>query len=344
MISPDLATHISGVGGLTSITVIIVLFNLLLAEKRKTREFFLKNGGPILEHVNNIKLFKKEELKPIIQKSNVMGKGGFGEVYKGLLDNQVVAIKKSIRVDKFQEQQFANEIIIQSRVIHKNIVKLIGCCLEVDVPLLVYEFVPQGSLHDILHGSNKMSLNLDKRLNIAAGAAEGLAYLHSKTSSTILHGDIKPGNILLDSNFDPKISDFGISRLIAIDRTHTTRVAGDICYMDPIFLQSGLLTKQNDVYSFGVMLLELLTRRKAATGENNRLVKMFLDAYSDGEAAIIELLDKDIIVERDMELLHKLVRVIAECLKLEVNKRQEMTEIAECLQGMKRSQIKHPDA
>lgn len=110
-------------------------------------------------------------------------------MYKGLLQNQLVAIKKSINVDKSQEKQFANEIIIQSRVIHKNIVKLIGCCLEVDVPMLVYEFVPQGSLHDILHGIKKMSLSLGTRLNIAAGAAEGLSYMHSKTSTTILHGE-----------------------------------------------------------------------------------------------------------------------------------------------------------
>jgi len=145
-----------GVIGTTSIVIIVVLFMLLSHQKRKTREFFVRNGGPILEKVNNIKLFKKEELKPIIQHmSNVIGKGGFGEVYKGILDNQVVAIKKSINVDKTQEKQFANEIIIQSRVIHKNITRLIGCCLEVDVPMLVYEFVPCGSLHDILHGNNR---------------------------------------------------------------------------------------------------------------------------------------------------------------------------------------------
>uniref|UniRef100_A0A0D9XI55 Protein kinase domain-containing protein n=1 Tax=Leersia perrieri TaxID=77586 RepID=A0A0D9XI55_9ORYZ len=135
-----------------------------------------------------------EELKPIIQSCNVIGKGGFGEVYKGLLDNQLVAIKKSINVEKSQEKQFANEIIIQSRVIHKNIVKLIGCCLEVDVPMLVYEFVPRGSFHDILHGSNNVSLTLEKRLNITPGAAEGLAYMHSKTSTTSMQKSLILGS------------------------------------------------------------------------------------------------------------------------------------------------------
>lgn len=327
-----------GVIGTMSIVIIVVLFKLLSHQKRKTREFFVKNDGPILEKVNNIKLLKKEELKPIIQHvSNVIGKGGFGEVYKGILDNQVVAIKKSINVDKTQEKQFANEIIIQSRVIHKNITRLIGCCLEVDVPMLVYEFVPCGSLHDILHGNNKVSLSLDKRLNIAAGAAEGLAYMHSKTSTTILHGDIKPSNILLDDNFNPKISDFGISRLIAIEKTHTNFVVGDMCYMDPIYLQSGMLTKQSDVYSFGLMLLELLTRQKQKDdfGGHGRLAKAFLDAYT--EKGGIELFDSEILVENNIEVLHKLARLIVECLKLEVERRPEMTKVAEILETMRRS-------
>ncbi|CAL5008784.1 unnamed protein product [Urochloa decumbens] len=332
-----------GVIGIASLVVILVLLKLLEHRKRKTREFFVKNGGPILEKVNNIKIFKKEELKPILQTSNVIGKGGFGEVYKGILDSQVVAIKKSINVDKSQEKQFANEIIIQSRVIHKNITKLIGCCLEVDVPMLVYEFVPQGSLHDLLYGSNKMSLSLDKRLSIAAGAAEGLAYMHSKTSTTILHGDIKPSNILLDDNFTPKISDFGISRLIAIDKTHTNVVVGDMCYMDPIYLQSGLLTKQSDAYSFGITLLELLTRQKDDLGGNGRLSKAFLNAYTEEKGAI-ELFDSEILVENDIEVLNKLATLIVECLNLDVDRRPEMINVAERLETMKRLHIKQSDA
>uniref|UniRef100_A0A0E0HDD7 Protein kinase domain-containing protein n=1 Tax=Oryza nivara TaxID=4536 RepID=A0A0E0HDD7_ORYNI len=329
----------TGIIGLTSIVVVVVLFKLLFDERRKTKEFFIKNGGPVLEKVDNIKIFKKEELKPIIQSCNVIGKGGFGEVYKGLIDDKLVAIKKSINVDKLQEKQFTNEIIIQSKVIHKNIIKLIGCCLEVDVPMLVYEFVPRGSLHDILHGTRKESLPLQKRLNIAAGAAEGLAYMHSKTSTTILHGDIKPGNILLDENFDPKISDFGISRLIAIDKTHTKCVIGDMCYMDPIYLQSGLLTKQSDVYSFGVVLLELLTRQKASSGEDTRLVTTFLDAYTEDHKGAIDLFDREILLEGDTEVFDNLAILVVDCLKLELERRPEMTDVEERLQTMKRSYV-----
>uniref|UniRef100_A0A0E0QWW2 Protein kinase domain-containing protein n=1 Tax=Oryza rufipogon TaxID=4529 RepID=A0A0E0QWW2_ORYRU len=328
-----------GIIGVTFIMVTVLLFKLLFEERRKTKEFFVKNGGPILEKVDNIKMFKKEELKPIIQSCNVIGKGGFGEVYKGLLDNKLVAIKKSINVDKLQEKQFTNEIIIQSKVIHKNIIKLVGCCLEVDIPMLVYEFVPRGSLHDILHGSTKECLPLQKRLNIAAGAAEGLAYMHSKTSTTILHGDIKPGNILLDDNFDPKISDFGISRLIAIDKTHTKCVIGDMCYMDPVYLQSGLLTNKSDVYSFGVVLLELLTRQKASSSEDTRLVKRFLDAYTEDHKGAIDLFDREILLEGNTEVFHNLAILVVECLKFEVETRPEMTDVEERLQTMKRSYV-----
>lgn len=145
--------YVGTIGGLL-IILVLVFITLLRREKRKMKEFFEKNGGPTLEKVNNIKLFKKHELNPILKSSNLIGKGGFGEVYKGNLgdDNQPVAVKKPKNVDLAQKDQFANEVIIQSRVIHKNIVKLVGCCLEVDVPILVYEFVPKGSLDDIFHG------------------------------------------------------------------------------------------------------------------------------------------------------------------------------------------------
>lgn len=251
-------------------------------EKRKMKEYFEKNGGPILEKVDNIKQFKKEDLKPILESINLIGQGCFGEVYKGNLgnSNQLVAVKKPKNAAvNSQNDQFANEVVIQSRIIHKNIVKLIGCCLQVDMPILVYEFVAKGSLDDILHGSRIEPLSLDRRLDIAAQSADGLAYMHSKTTTSILHGDVKPANILLDQNFVPKISDFGISRLIAMDKQHTNYVIGDLSYMDPEYLRSGILTNKSDVYSFGVVLLELLTRKKASASDNNGLLKNFVDSY-----------------------------------------------------------------
>ncbi|XBI42668.1 hypothetical protein VPH35_107524 [Triticum aestivum] len=201
------------------IMVIITFLVILHNEKKKIAEFFKKNGGPTLEKATSIKIFKKEDLKSFLNKNNLIANGSFGKVYKGLLENKLVAIKKPINGSVRENEQFANEVIIQSQVIHKNIVRLIGCCPEVEAPLLVYEFISQGSLHDILHNNNnKVALNLDARLRIAAHSADGLAYMHSQANTRILHGDVKPANILLDENFAPKISDFGISSLLATDK------------------------------------------------------------------------------------------------------------------------------
>jgi serine/threonine protein kinase len=294
------------------------------------REFYEKNGGPILEKAKIIKLFKKEELKEILKSKNLIGKGYFGEVYKGLLDNKLVAVKKPISGSMLENEQFANEVIIQSQIIHKNIVRLIGCCLEVDTPMLVYEFIPKGSLEDILHSNKAIPLNIDVRLIIAAQSADGLAYMHSKTSNKILHGDVKPANILLDENFMPKISDFGISRLIARDTQHTDEVIGDMSYMDPVYMQTGLLTEKSDVYSFGVMILELITRKKATYSDNNSLVRNFLEVHKEGKR-VTELFDNEIALTSNLEILHSMARIIMECLNLDVDQRPSMIEVAERL-------------
>nr|CAB3483076.1 unnamed protein product [Digitaria exilis] len=331
--NPYIVDGCTGAAGCLFIISVVVFVWLLRKEKRKTKEYFEKNGGPTLEKVTKIKLFKKDELMPILRSNNRIGEGGFGEVYRGLLGDEPVAVKKPKNVNL--AVQFTNEVIIQSRVMHKNIVKLIGCCLEVDIPILVYEFVPKGSLDDILHG-NREPLDLDQRLDIAAQSARGLAYLHSDTITSILHGDIKPANILLSDDLVPKISDFGISRMITVDKKYTRNVIGDVSYVDPVYLQSGILTSKSDVYSFGVVLLELITRKKAS--ESNNIIRNFLDAYTE-EKRVIELVDSDIAVTENMELLHSLAGIVVECLDLNIDRRPEMIDIAENLRAMlKRSQ------
>ncbi|CAM0913444.1 unnamed protein product [Alopecurus aequalis] len=335
---PPAAKATVGAIGVILLLVILSFLVILHKEKKKTKEFYEKNGGPTLEKANVIKLFKKGDLKPILKSSNLIGKGCFGEVYKGLLDNRLVAIKKPINGSALETDQFANEVIIQSQVIHKNIVKLIGCCLEVDAPMLVYEFISQGSVHDILHknNTNKVFLNLDARLSIAAQSADGLAYMHSKANIRILHGDVKPANILLDDNFVAKISDFGISRLIARDKEQTGSIIGDMNYMDPVFLQDGILTEKSDVYSFGVVILELISCRRAIHSEKNNMVKSFLEAYKKHKITT-ELFDKEIAITEDLELLDTLVGMAMECLILDVDQRPTMMEIAERLLILSRS-------
>jgi len=313
------------VAGCILIISVVVFVWLLRKEKRKNKEYFGKNGGPTLEKVTKIKLFKKKELEPILRSTNRIGEGGFGEVYKGILGDEPVAVKKPKNANL--ADQFTNEVIIQSRVMHKNIVKLIGCCLEVDIPILVYEFVPKGSLDDILHVTRE-PLDLDQRLDIATQSARGLAYLHSDTTTTILHGDVKPANILLNDDLIPKISDFGISRMITVDKKYTRNVIGAVSYVDPIYLQSGRLTTKSDVYSFGIVLLELITRKKAS--DSNGLLSNFLDCYTK-DKKVIELVDSEIAVTGNMELLHSVAGMILKCLDLNVDQRPEMIDVAENL-------------
>uniref|UniRef100_A0ACD5UVN6 Uncharacterized protein n=1 Tax=Avena sativa TaxID=4498 RepID=A0ACD5UVN6_AVESA len=327
-----------GVVGGISIAVVLVFFVLFLKERKRMREFFIRNGGPILEKINSIKIFKEDELKRITKNySHILGSGAFGVVYKGFLDdNQPVAVKKSKHTSKAQKEQFANEVIIQSRVIHKNIVRLIGCCLEVDVPLLVYEFVSNGNLEGILHGKSKVPLTMDQCIVIAAESAEGLAYMHSKTSTNIQHGDVKPANILLDDSYIPKISDFGISRLIARSNDQLSEeVIGDNNYMDPVYRETGLLTNKSDVYSFGLVLYELITGSRAKCGNDCSLVINHLETYkkisTTNVRSYIQLKQ-----DKDTELLQGLAEIARECLYRDVGQRPEMTDAAERLQNIRK--------
>ncbi|PAN20842.1 hypothetical protein PAHAL_3G415300 [Panicum hallii] len=243
---------------------------------------------------------------------------------------QPVAIKKP-KIDVKVANQFANEVIIQSRVLHKNIVNLIGCCLEVDVPILVYEYVSNGSLDKILHDNNRLPLDLDLRLQIAAQSAKGLAYMHSEITTPILHGDVKPANILLDEDFVPKISDFGTSRMIAIEESYTSTIIGNLGYIDPEYVQTGLYTSKSDVYSFGVVLLELITRKKILDPDINNLLGNSLDTYTK-KRGVIELVDPEISAKGTIGIFHSLADIIVQCLNLDVDLRPDMADVAERLQ------------
>ncbi|XP_057866533.2 probable serine/threonine-protein kinase PBL7 isoform X2 [Cryptomeria japonica] len=210
----------------------------------------------------------------------LLGEGGFGRVYKGLLEStgQVVAVKQLDRNGLQGSREFLVEVLMLSLLHHPNLVNLIGCCAEGDQRLLVYEYMPMGSLEDHLHDlpPDKEPLDWNTRMKIAAGAARGLEYLHDKANPPVIYRDFKSSNILLDDNFNPKLSDFGLAKLGPVgDKTHvSTRVMGTYGYCAPEYAMTGQLTLKSDVYSYGVVLLELITGRKAidkcrAAGEHN---------------------------------------------------------------------------
>eukprot|EP01018_Ginkgo_biloba_P013321 Gb_04465 [translate_table: standard] len=210
----------------------------------------------------------------------LLGEGGFGRVYKGRLENtgQVVAVKQLDRNGLQGNREFLVEVLMLSLLHHDNLVNLIGYCADGDQRLLVYEYMPLGSLEDHLHDlpPDKEPLDWKTRMKIAAGAAKGLEYLHDKANPPVIYRDLKCSNILLDEGFHSKLSDFGLAKLGPVgDKTHvSTRVMGTYGYCAPEYAMTGQLTIKSDVYSFGVVLLELITGRKAidnskSAGEHN---------------------------------------------------------------------------
>ncbi|KAJ0693922.1 putative protein kinase RLK-Pelle-WAK family [Helianthus annuus] len=209
-----------------------------------------------------------------------------------LVDGRIVAVKKSKVVDESQLEQFINEVVILSQVNHRNVVKLLGCCLETDVPLLVSEFIPNGTLYDHLHNkTDEFPISLNVRLQIATEVAGALSYLHSTTSIPIYHRDIKTTNVLLDDKYRAKVSNFGTSRFVAIDQTHlTTLVEGTFGYLDPYF---------------GVVLVELLTGEKPISltrfGEHKNLATHFMLAMEEGN--VMSIFDSVVIKEGMRDVL-----------------------------------------
>jgi serine/threonine protein kinase len=312
-------------------------------------QFFRQNGGYLLQQRlasqgidSATKNFTEKELQKATEnysESKILGQGGYGTVYKGTLsDLKVVAIKKSKIEDKNQIEQFINEIILLSQIKHRNVVKLLGCCLETQVPLLVYEFIPNGTLLHLIH-SQRFHLSWYCRLRISAEAAGALAYLHSAASFPIIHRDIKSSNILLDENFTAKVSDFGASRSVPFDKTHlTTLVQGTIGYLDPEYFQTSQLTEKSDVYSFGVVLAELLTGEKPISftrpEEFHNLAMYFTVAFDDGR--LLQVIDPPVAEEAGAEELFVIAHLTRRCLNTKGDERPAMKEVALELEALRR--------
>ncbi|CAL5333110.1 unnamed protein product [Camellia sinensis] len=320
-------------------------------------KFFQQNGGLMLQQqlskhersVETATIFTAEDLKKATNnynESEVIGQGGFGTVYRGVLpDNRVVAIKKSKISDQNQIDQFINEVIVLAQINHRNVVKLLGCCLETEVPLLVYEFITNGTLSEHIHDDSCASfLTWEMRLKIAAETAGALAYLHSATSTPIIHRDIKTTNILLDDNYTAKVADFGASRLVPSDHSQlATLVQGTFGYLDPEYFHSSQLTEKSDVYSFGVVLAELLTGKKALSFDrperDRNLATYFISAMK--EDRLFHILEHRIVNEGKLEQIKEVAKLAKRCLRVKAEERPSMKEAAMELDGM-RIKKQHP--
>ncbi|WJX30436.1 receptor protein-tyrosine kinase [Trifolium repens] len=234
---------------------------IILAEKEEEDEdgrdlelpFF--NLSTIIDATNNF------------SNDNKLGEGGFGPVYKGTLatERQVIAVKRLSGSSRQGAKEFKNEVILCAKLQHRNLVKVLGCCIQGEERMLIYEYMPNKSLDSFLFDSaQKKLLDWSKRFSIICGVARGLLYLHQDSRLRIIHRDLKPSNILLDSDMNPKISDFGLAKIFGDDQVegNTNKVVGTHGYMAPEYAIDGLFSIKSDVFSFGILLLEIVSGRK----------------------------------------------------------------------------------
>ncbi|XAR62872.1 Non-specific serine/threonine protein kinase, partial [Bertholletia excelsa] len=322
-------------------------------------KFFKQNGGLMLQQLLHeqersnqqvTRIFTSKELQEATKNydsNTIVGRGGNGTVYKGILaDSSVVAIKKSNKmVDENQVEQFVNELVVLSQINHRNVVKVLGCCLETQVPLLVYEFISNGTLFEHIHKQTG-TLSWETRLQIAVETAGVLSYLHYAAAVPIIHRDVKSTNILLDDNYTAKVSDFGASKIIPQDEDQlVTAMQGTLGYLDPEYLHTSNLTQKSDVYSFGVVLVELMTGMKALSfdrpEEERSLANYFISCLVNNQ--LDRVIDKHLVIDGNGDQLKKVAYLAMGCLKMKGDERPSMKEVAMELERIIRKRTeKHP--
>ncbi|KAJ4704886.1 Serine/threonine protein kinase [Melia azedarach] len=311
------------------------------------------NGG---QNHQNFRVFTYNELRDATQwfsRSNKVGEGSFGSVYKGRLrDGSIVAVKVlSVELESMRgEKEFASELAALSTVKHENLVTLQGCCIDGASRYLVYEYMENNSLAHILLGGehNRMKFNWETRLKISLGIARGLVHLHEEVEPHIVHRDIKASNILIDQNFTPKVSDFGLSKLLRDNTSHiSTRVAGTLGYLAPEYAVSGHLTRKSDVYGFGVLLLEIISGRPVVCFDleegEQYLVQKAWEAYESND--LLRLVDPTLEGNYSEEEADRFLKVGLLCVQENVRLRPSMSTAIKMLNNemdIRDSQISQP--
>ncbi|XP_056689687.1 cysteine-rich receptor-like protein kinase 29 isoform X2 [Spinacia oleracea] len=259
----------------TAILVVLVGGFIYLRKRRRTKKKF-ENSNEQDESLNFENLHYGFDTIRVatdnFSEANTLGRGGFGIVYKGTLsDGQEIAVKRLSRDSGQGDDEFKTEVLLVANLQHRNLVRLLGFCLEQDERLLIYEFVLNSSLdHFLFDESKRSNLDWETRYKIITGIARGLLYLHEDSRLRIIHRDLKVSNILLDAEMNPKIADFGTARLFGVDQTQgdTKRIVGTYGYMAPEYVYHGFFSVKSDVYSFGVLVLEIITGQKNSSIRN----------------------------------------------------------------------------
>nr|GEU64934.1 probable leucine-rich repeat receptor-like serine/threonine-protein kinase At3g14840 [Tanacetum cinerariifolium] len=271
--------------------------------------------------------------------ANKIGEGGFGSVYKGVLpDGTVIAVKQLSSKSRQGNREFLNELGMISALQHPHLVKLHGCCIEGNQLLLAYEYMENNSLARALFGPERWQLELDwpTRYRICIGIARGLAYLHEESRLKIVHRDIKATNVLLDKNLDAKISDFGLAKLDEEDNTHiSTRIAGTYGYMAPEYALRGYLTDKADVYSYGIVLLEIVSGMANTVDgtKENHFILLDRAIASKNTGDLMELVDPRLDSEYDVQEVMVVTNLALHCTTVSPSERPTMSSVVSMLEG-----------
>jgi len=265
--------------------------------------------------------------------SNRLGEGGFGAVYKGVLpDGQEIAVKRLSQSSGQGIQELKNELVLVAKLQHKNLVRLVGVCLGEHEKLLAYEYMPNRSIDTILFDpERRKELDWVKRLKIINGIARGLQYLHEDSQLKIIHRDLKVSNVLLDSDYAPKISDFGLARLFGRDQSQdvTNRVVGTYGYMAPEYAMRGHYSIKSDVFSFGILILEILTGRRSSEAFNLEqsvdLLSLVWQHWTTG--TVLEIIDSSLGSNAPGDLLLKYIHIGLLCVQNKPDDRPMMSTV-----------------
>ncbi|XP_026425299.1 putative receptor-like protein kinase At4g00960 isoform X1 [Papaver somniferum] len=260
--SSKLAISIAVPSAILVLVAIAILFFCFWRKKKKAKKFVFVNDEVLTTESLQFNFGTVSTATDNFSEANKLGEGGFGSVYKGtLVDKQEIAVKRLSKNSGQGEQEFKNEVTLVAKLQHRNLVKLVGFSLAGEEKLLIYEYMPNGSLDQILFDSDKCTqLDWERRYRIIGGIARGLVYLHEESRLKIIHRDLKASNILLDKDMNPKIADFGMARLFVLEQTQdsTKRIVGTHGYMAPEYVMYGEYSVKSDVFSFGVLVLEIL--------------------------------------------------------------------------------------